>query len=437
MCTFDSFTDKLDFLKKYKLLPKSKTELSPFYYFAPNTDIPVTCEVIGYEKAFDNWAVIVIQTDSHIINIHSSYLLEMKERGNAFYKNASEIVFDIETTGFSYPQNEIIEIAAIKYTGDDEIEFHEYVKIDSIIPIDITLLTGISNDTIKDADPIDIVMPKFLSFIGDHTLIGHNITSFDIPFINKVCTDLGLPTVKNKLVDTLYIAREKLPELESHKLLALCEYFEIDTANAHHALFDCYMCRSVYTFLSSNESGDIITAANPFQKNLLSIIKSIISEKELPEDSLRLRSNKSHGSYSVMIHESSYPLGAYTSSEISTLLVTEKYKIDIALRTFNNVPCPENVTIKMPKSKAATNAHVTISFPVDNPDFYAYINHIVLYRLEHYSTKQPSFSCCDKFTKCSDAKKCVHENKLYSTACTYRRNLENGRIFYGKNRNVD
>ncbi len=48
-----------------------------------------------------------------------------------------------------------------------------------------------------------------------------------------------------------------------------------------------------------------------------------------------------------------------------------------------------------------------------------------------------SFGCCSMFNECSDAKKCVHENKLYSKACMYRRHLDDGRIFYGKNRNID
>lgn len=59
------------------------------------------------------------------------------------------------------------------------------------------------------------------------------------------------------------------------------------------------------------------------------------------------------------------------------------------------------------------------------------------YRIKHYESKASMFGCCSKFNACSDAKKCVHENKLYSMACSYRRNLDAGRIFYGKNRNID
>ena len=46
------------------------------------------------------------------------------------------------------------------------------------------------------------------------------------------------------------------------------------------------------------------------------------------------------------------------------------------------------------------------------------------------------FGCCSKYEQCSDARKCVHDYKLYAKGCQYRKNLENGLIFYGENKNV-
>lgn len=42
----------------------------------------------------------------------------------------------------------------------------------------------------------------------------------------------------------------------------------------------------------------------------------------------------------------------------------------------------------------------------------------------------PSFGCCDKYMLCSKNKHCLHEDPVYATACQYRKNLENGKIFY-------
>lgn len=47
-----------------------------------------------------------------------------------------------------------------------------------------------------------------------------------------------------------------------------------------------------------------------------------------------------------------------------------------------------------------------------------------------------SFGCCGRYVECSDAKQCIHPDKLFARACAYRRNLEKGKIFYGKNKNI-
>ena len=46
------------------------------------------------------------------------------------------------------------------------------------------------------------------------------------------------------------------------------------------------------------------------------------------------------------------------------------------------------------------------------------------------------FGCCHLYEQCSDAKKCIQPNGLFSLACYYRKNLEQGKIFYGINKNI-
>ena len=47
------------------------------------------------------------------------------------------------------------------------------------------------------------------------------------------------------------------------------------------------------------------------------------------------------------------------------------------------------------------------------------------------------WDCCSRYMECSDAKACVHPDKEFALGCGYRKILNSGRIFYGKNRNVD
>lgn len=47
------------------------------------------------------------------------------------------------------------------------------------------------------------------------------------------------------------------------------------------------------------------------------------------------------------------------------------------------------------------------------------------------------FDCCSRVNACSDAKMCIHPDKKLAFKCGYRKILKSGRIFYGKNRNIE
>lgn len=47
-----------------------------------------------------------------------------------------------------------------------------------------------------------------------------------------------------------------------------------------------------------------------------------------------------------------------------------------------------------------------------------------------------TFACCNSFVACSDVGHCIHEHDRFYNGCYYRTNLEQGKIFYGKNKNV-
>lgn len=47
------------------------------------------------------------------------------------------------------------------------------------------------------------------------------------------------------------------------------------------------------------------------------------------------------------------------------------------------------------------------------------------------------WGCCSRYEACSDAKTCIHPDKTFALGCSYRKALNSGRIFYGKNRNIN
>jgi hypothetical protein len=56
-----------------------------------------------------------------------------------------------------------------------------------------------------------------------------------------------------------------------------------------------------------------------------------------------------------------------------------------------------------------------------------------LYRHAYNLLGSDFFSCCSRFLECSDEMTCIQSNARLAKGCIYRRNLDNGKIFYGKN----
>lgn len=47
------------------------------------------------------------------------------------------------------------------------------------------------------------------------------------------------------------------------------------------------------------------------------------------------------------------------------------------------------------------------------------------------------FACCHLYEECSDKMMCINPMKQRGLLCGYRKKLESGIVYYGKNRNVD
>ncbi len=175
-----------------------------------------------------------------------------------------------------------------------------------------------------------------------------------------------------------------------------------------------------------------------------SMLDSMVIEKGLPEQSLYLLENYGRDgmkitSYSVCIYEPDYPVlpnETKDSTRNSVVLnikeAKERLELLITTAVFDAVDAPVGAEIKQLKSDLS-NTHVL--FPMDSDELVLYVKKITEYELAHYVSKTAAFGCCGRYLECSNAQKCIHENKLYSKACMYRKQLESGRIFYGMNRN--
>lgn len=146
-------------------------------------------------------------------------------------------VLDLETTGISFRTEKITEVGIMKIKNGEVIdEFSTFVNPEKPIPQRVIEVTNITDDMVKDADTIDIIMPKVLEFIDDSVLVAHN-ADFDIGFLKYNCSKLGLK-LENTYVDTLRLAKDLFPDYKKYKLGIIAENLGIKVDVAHRALDD-------------------------------------------------------------------------------------------------------------------------------------------------------------------------------------------------------
>jgi DNA polymerase-3 subunit alpha (Gram-positive type) len=170
------------------------------------------------------------------------------------------VVFDLETTGFDPIGCEIIEIGAVRVKDGLTVDkYHSYIKPKVSIPFDITRLTGITNELVRDCEPEEVVLAEFFEWLGDAPIIGHNSLHFDYKFIKTrgECAGLDFSLNGQRIGwDTCLLAKEKL-EIEHHSLTFVKGYFGIKLdGNAHTAMYDAMVTKLVFDrFILNNLAG--------------------------------------------------------------------------------------------------------------------------------------------------------------------------------------
>ena len=155
-------------------------------------------------------------------------------------------VFDIETTGLSREKDKITEIGAVKIKDGKIIDkFSTFVNPEMPISEEITKLTGITNEMVKDAPTIKEILPEFMKFFSNGILVAHN-ASFDTGFIRKAAEVYGYGDIDNTVVDTLELARTLLKDLKKHKLDMVCERLGVSLNGHHRAVNDAQATAEVF-----------------------------------------------------------------------------------------------------------------------------------------------------------------------------------------------
>lgn len=144
------------------------------------------------------------------------------------------VVLDTETTGLSFRECELIEIAAARISGKQVVDrYRTFVRPTKPIPAEIQQLTGIRAIDVAGAPLAEEAVAGLAGFVGGSPVLAHNAT-FDRTFVEKVP---GGHEVSDVWIDTLSLSRMALPLLSSHRLSDMAAAFDCDSVT-HRAMDD-------------------------------------------------------------------------------------------------------------------------------------------------------------------------------------------------------
>jgi len=160
-----------------------------------------------------------------------------------------EIVLDTETTGISVKEgHRIVEIGCIELDNliPTKNKFHYYLNPERKVSEQALKVHGYSDEFLSKQRKFSEIGQEFLDFIQDKRLIIHN-AEFDLSHLNNELKLFGKEKIKNEIVDTLTLARDKFPGSQV-SLDALCKRFRVDNSRrvTHTALIDCDLLAKVY-----------------------------------------------------------------------------------------------------------------------------------------------------------------------------------------------
>ena len=183
-----------------------------------------------------------------------------------------EVVLDTETTGISVKEgHRIIEIGCIELDNliPTKNKFHCYLNPERKVSEQAFKIHGYDDDFLSKQKKFDEIGDQFIKFIEGKRLIIHN-AEFDLAHLNNELKLSGKSQIKNEVIDTLILARDKFPGSQI-SLDALCKRYRIDNSKRikHTALIDCDLLAKIYINLVDQKEPTL-----NFQNNNQEIDKS-------------------------------------------------------------------------------------------------------------------------------------------------------------------
>ena len=215
-----------------------------------------------------------------------------------------EVILDTETTGLSVKEgHRIVEIGCIELENfiPTNNNFHCYLNPERKVSEKALETHGYTDKFLSDKKKFKEIADDFLLYIKGKKLIIHN-AEFDLSHLNNELKIAGKDLIKNEIVDTVVLARDKFPG-SSNSLDALCKRYRIDSSKRekHTALIDCDLLSKVYINLIDQKEPKLnfsneISDNNQTLKTNISYFKKVVKlseeEKKNHEQYLKIHLKK-------------------------------------------------------------------------------------------------------------------------------------------------
>src|SRR5579864_2987018 len=167
------------------------------------------------------------------------------------------VALDLETTGLFAESDRVVEVGAVRFTawGEELGRYERLINPERPMSPAAQSVHGISDADLSDEAPAREVLPEFVAFLGDRAttrLLAHN-ARFDAGFLGHEIARNGLAWPGHAIIDTLPLARSRLPSAPDHRLDTLSRVLGLHSEGSHRALADSLRVMGLWIALTRGQ----------------------------------------------------------------------------------------------------------------------------------------------------------------------------------------
>ncbi len=159
------------------------------------------------------------------------------------------VVFDIETNGGRGGRHRVLEVGALRVRAGQEItRYASLVRVPGRVSKFVTRYTGITDEMLADAPPIEMVLDEFREFQAGGVLVAHNLPT-DLGYLNREAVWSGRALFPGDGLDTMELSAALMSDLPGTGLATVLEAAGLRDTPTHRALDDAGVTAKLFGFM--------------------------------------------------------------------------------------------------------------------------------------------------------------------------------------------